>query len=151
MRRLVLPALLAVVACSNTNGPEALTLNGTWTQSADLREAATGDRHINYGSFTFAQTGDDFDGTGTQGIDAFCSTAASVKYTGPLADPAPFAANGALTGRTVSFARTGPVSCEYSGSFAEGRSNRITGTATCRYTTAGVEHVFAGQWQADKR
>src|SRR5215510_2147261 len=97
MRRLVLPALLAVVACANNNGPEQLSLNGTWTQSADLREAATGDRHINYGSFTFSQSGDDFGGSGTQGVDAFCRTANQVKYTGPLADPAPFATTGTLT------------------------------------------------------
>lgn len=153
LRRLVLPALLALAACSGADqtGPKPLSLNGNWRQSGDLREAATGDRHINRGSFSLAQSGDDFGGTGSQGIDAFCTTANATKYTGPLADPTTFDLAGRLTGRTVTFSRAdGLASCEYTGSFVEGRSNRLTGTATCRYTRDNVEHVFAGQWQADK-
>lgn len=153
LRRLVLPALLVLAACSGSDqtGPQPLSLNGTWRQSGDLREAATGDRHINLGNFRLAQSGDDFGGTGSQGIDAYCTTAAATKYTGPLADPAIFQIAGTLTGRTVTFARADAVaSCEYTGSFVDGRSNRITGTATCSYTKDNVLHTFAGQWQADK-
>lgn len=153
LRRPVLSALLALAACSGADqtGPKPLSLNGNWRQSGDLREAATGDRHINLGSFSLAQSGEDFGGTGSQGVDAFCTTASSARYTGPLADPATFDIAGKLTGRTVSFTRADALaSCEYTGSFVEGRSNRLTGTATCRYTKENGEHVFAGQWQADR-
>lgn len=147
MGRLLLPALLAVVACSGSDntGPERLTLNGNWRQSGDLRDAATGDSHIHLGSFSFVQSGESFAGTGKQ--SGFC-TATSGQYTGPLSDPTPFAVSGTLVGREVSFQRD---ICEYQGSFVEGRSNRITGTATCRYNRNGVDYVFAGQWQADRQ
>jgi len=147
LRRLVLPALLAVVACSgnDNNGPERLSMNGNWRQSGDLRDTATGDSHIHLGTFSLVQSGDSFSGTGEQ--SGFCS-AASVKYTGPLADPTPFAVSGTLVGRDVTFQRD---ICEYQGSFVAGQSNRITGTATCRYNRNGVDYVFAGQWQADKQ
>jgi hypothetical protein len=143
----VLPALLALAACSGTEntGPERLSLNGTWRQSGDLRDTATGDSHIHLGTFALVQSGDSFSGTGEQ--SGFCS-AASGNYAGPLADPTPFAVSGTLVGREVSFRRD---ICEYHGSFVEGRSNRITGTATCRYNRNGVDYVFAGQWQADKQ
>lgn len=153
LRRLVLPALLALAACSSSDqtGPKPLSLNGTWRQSGDLRESATGDRHINLGNFSLAQSGADFSGTGTQGIDAFCTTSTAARYTGPLADPTLFDIAGTLTGRTVTFARSDAIaSCQYTGSLVDGRSNRITGTATCSYMKDNVEHVFAGQWQADK-
>lgn len=154
LRRLTISALLALAACSGSDntGPQPLSMNGTWRQSGDLREQATGDRHINLGSFSLAQAGEDFGGTGSQGIDAFCTTSSSARYTGPLADPVTFQLAGKLTGRTVSFTRADAVaSCEYNGSFVDGRSNRITGTATCSYTKENVLHTFAGQWQADKQ
>lgn len=153
LRRLVLPALLVLAACSGSDqtGPQPLSMNGTWRQSGDLRDPVNGDRHINLGNFQFSQAGDDFGGTGSQGIDAFCTTAASARYTGPLADPVLYQVAGKLTGRTVTFTRADAVaSCEYTGTFAEGKSNRITGTATCSYTQNNVLHTFAGQWQADK-
>ena len=153
LRRLVLTALLVLAACSGSDqtGPQPLSLNGTWRQSGDLRDAATGDRHINLGNFQLAQSGDDFGGTGSQGIDAFCTTAASTKYTGPLADPVIFQIAGSLSGRTVSFTRADAVaSCEYNGSFVDGSNKRMTGTATCSYVKDNVNHVFTGQWQADK-
>ncbi len=155
LRRLALPALLALAACSGSDqtGPQSLTMNGTWRQSGDLREAATGDRHINLGSFQLAQAaGDDFGGSGSQGIDAYCTTASSTKYTGPLADPVTFPIAGKLTGRTVSFTRADQVaSCEYTGSFVDGNNKRMTGTASCSYTKDNVLHTFAGQWQADRQ
>jgi len=147
LRRLVLPALLVVAACSGSDntGPERLTMNGTWRQSGDLRDAGTGDSHIHLGTFALAQQGDDFSGTGEQ--SGVCTHVSST-YTGPLADPTPFAVSGRLTGRDVRFQSD---ICEYQGSFVEGRNNRITGTATCRYTQNGVDYVFAGQWQADRQ
>lgn len=154
LRRLVLPALLAVAACSGSDqtGPQTLSLNGTWRQSADLRDPANGDRHINLGSFTLSQSSaEEFGGSGTQGINAYCTTANSTVYTGPLADPTPYPVVGQLTGRTMTFTRADQTaSCEYTGSFAEGKNNRITGTATCSYTKDNVLHTFSGQWQADK-
>ena len=154
MRRYLLPALLLVAACSGSDNtaPDRISMTGTWRQSADLRDAASGDRHINLGVFSLVQSGDAFSGDGSQGIDAFCTTTNATRYTGPLADPAPFPVVGALTGREVSFTRTDAVvSCSYQGSFVEGRNDRMTGTATCNYTQAGVNHTFAGQWQADKQ
>lgn len=152
LRRLVLPALVALAACSGSDntGPDRLSLNGTWRQSGDLRDAATGDSHIHIGTFALVQSGDSFSGTGQQ--VGHCSTAASATYTGPLADPAPFPVSGTLVGREVRFSRTeAAASCDYQGSFVEGRSNRITGTATCQYTRNGVDYLFAGQWQADRQ
>ncbi len=155
LRRLALPALVVIAACSGNDqtGPQTLSLNGTWRQSGDLREAATGDRHINLGSFALAQSaGEDFGGTGSQGIDAYCTTANSTKYTGPLADPVAFDIAGKLDGRTVTFTRADQVaSCEYTGSFVAGNNKRMTGTATCSYTKDNVLHTFTGQWQADKQ
>lgn len=152
--RLVAPAVLVLAAAcagSDQTGPQALSLNGTWRQSGDLREVATGDRHINLGRFSLAQSGDDFSGTGSQGIDAYCTTSSAARYTGPLADSTLFQVAGRLTGRTVTFARADQIaSCEYTGSFVDGRTNRITGTATCSYTKDNVLHTFAGQWQADR-
>lgn len=153
MRRYFLPALLLVAACSGSDntGPDRISMTGSWRQSADLRDAASGDRHINLGVFSLVQSGDDFSGDGSQGIDAFCTTASATRYSGPLADPAPFPVAGTLSGREVSFTRTDAVvSCSYQGSFVEGRVDRMTGTATCSYTQDGVNHSFAGQWQADK-
>lgn len=127
-------------------------MTGTWTQSADLRDLANNQRHINYGVFSLLQSGDDFSGDGSQGIDAFCTAANATKYTGPLADPAAFPVTGTLTGREVSFTRTdATVSCTYQGSFVEGRNDRMTGTATCSYVQNGVNYSFAGQWQATKQ
>lgn len=44
---------------------------------------------------------------GCQGIDAYCTSANAVKYTGPLAGPAPFPVEGTLTGREVTFTTKG--------------------------------------------
>ncbi len=127
-------------------------MTGSWRQSADLRDASSGDRHVNLGVFSLVQAGDEFSGDGSQGIDAFCTTPAALKYTGPLADPAPFPVVGSVTGREVSFTRTdAAVSCSYQGSFVAGRNDRMTGTATCSYVKGGVNYSFAGQWQADKQ
>ncbi|HWA59333.1 MAG TPA: hypothetical protein VG692_18920 [Gemmatimonadales bacterium] len=154
VRRYLLPALLALAACSGSDntGPDRISMTGSWRQSADLREPTTGDRHINLGAFSLAQSGDQFSGDGSQGIDAYCTTANAVKYTGPLADPAPFPVEGTLTGREVVFTRTdAAVSCTYRGSFVDGSTTRMTGTATCGYTQNNVHYAFAGQWQADKQ
>lgn len=154
MRRYLLPAVLAIAACSGNDntGPERLSMTGSWRQSADLRDPASGDRHINLGAFSLVQSGDDFSGDGSQGIDAFCTTAGATRYNGPLADPVSFPVVGTLSGREVSFTRTDAlVSCSYSGSFVEGRTDRITGTASCSYVQGGVGYNFSGQWQADKQ
>lgn len=154
VRRLLLPALLAVAACSGSDntGPDRISMTGTWRQSADLRDTATGDRHINLGAFSLVQSGDAFTGDGSQGIDAYCTAANAVKYTGPLADPVSFPVEGALTGREVSFTRSDAlVSCSYTGSFVAGSTTRMTGTATCAYTKNGTDYSFSGQWQADKQ
>lgn len=154
VRRYLLPALLALAACSGSDntGPDRIAMTGTWRQSADLRDTTSGDRHINLGAFSLIQSGDAFTGDGSQGIDAYCTAANAVKYTGPLADPVSFPVQGTLTGRDVSFTRTDAlVSCSYTGSFAPGSTTRMTGTATCAYTKNGVDYSFSGQWQADKQ
>ncbi len=154
MRRLLLPALLALAACSGSDntGPDRISMTGTWRQSADLRDTTTGDRHINLGAFSLVQSGDTFSGDGSQGIDAYCTAANAVKYTGPLADPVSFPVEGALTGREVSFTRTDAlVSCSYTGHFVDGSSSRMIGTATCAYSKNGTDYSFSGQWQADKQ
>lgn len=154
VRRLLLPALLALAACSGSDntGPDRISMTGSWRQSADLRDTTTGDRHINLGAFSLVQSGDAFSGDGSQGIDAYCTAANTVKYTGPLADPAPFPVAGTLTGRQVAFTRTDAVvSCSYTGSFVAGSTTRMTGTATCAYSKNGQDYSFSGQWQADKQ
>jgi hypothetical protein len=143
----LLVATLAVVACSggDNTGPERLSLNGTWNQSADLKDSVSGDSHIHVGTFALVQAGDSFSGTGEQ--SGFCSHAAG-SYTGPLADPAPFAVvGGQLVGREVSFHRD---ICDYQGHFVTGRSDVIYGTATCRYTRNNVAYTYTGQWQANR-
>jgi hypothetical protein len=127
-------------------------MTGTWTQSADLRDVANNQRHINYGAFSLTQSGDQLSGDGSQGINAFCTTANAVQYTGPLADPVSFPVTGTLTGRDVRFTRSDAVvSCTYQGSLVQGRNDRMTGTATCSYVQNGVNYSFAGQWQATKQ
>ena len=147
--RLVLLGMLAVAACSggDTTGPERLSLNGTWSQSGDLKDSVTGDSHIHVGTFALSQSGDNFSGTGEQ--SGLCSTSASTTYTGPLADPAPFAvAGGVLVNRDVTFHRD---ICDYQGHFVTGRTDRLNGTATCHYNRNGVDYTFTGQWQATKQ
>lgn len=147
--RLVLLGMLAVAACSggDNTGPERLSLNGTWSQSGDLKDSVTGDSHIHVGTFALSQSGDNFSGTGEQ--SGFCSTSASTSYTGPLADPTPFAvAGGVLVDRDVTFHRD---ICDYQGHFVSGRTDRLNGTATCHYNRNGVDYTFTGQWQATKQ
>jgi hypothetical protein len=134
-----------VVGCGGNTEPDALSMTGTWRQSGDLRDQTNGDSHIHLGTFTLTQSGAGFSGTGQQ--SGICS-AHAVQYTGPLADPTPFAVtNGLLSGRKVTFERD---ICRYQGTFEAGRNNRITGTATCTYVRNGVTYNFTGQWQADK-
>lgn len=145
--RFLLLAVLALGACggADNTGPDRLSLNGRWFQSGDLKDSVSGDSHIHVGSFTLVQSGDSFEGTGEQ--DGQC-TAAAGEYTGPLADPAPFAVTGGqLIGREVTFHRD---ICDYQGHFVAGRSDLIYGTATCHYVRNGVDYAFAGQWQAQK-
>lgn len=154
MRRLVLLGLLAAAACSESEytGPDRISMTGTWRQSADLLDSLSGDRHINLGQFTLVQAGATFRGEGSQGLNSFCTAPNTAKYNGPLADPSLFPVEGALSGREVSFSRTDNlVSCTYDGSFVDGSSTRMTGTATCAYTQNGINHVFSGPWQADKQ
>ncbi len=141
----VLLVTLAACAAGDTGAPPSLSLSGTWRQSGDLHDATTGDSHIHLGTFDLRQAADQFGGTGAQ--TGICNTA-TTQYTGPLADPTEFAVTtGRLTDRLVSFRRD---ICAYQGSFANGRSDRITGTMTCAYTSNGVDYVFSGQWQADR-
>ena len=147
LRRLVLPALLAIVACSSdsTTAPDRLSMAGAWRQSGDLRDPGTGDTLIYLGKFNLVQSDATFSGSGWQGPT--CSPSGQV-HQGPLADPIPFAVtDGALMGRTVTFKRD---ICSYAGTFADGTNNRITGTAICQYSRNGVDYSFSGQWQADK-
>jgi hypothetical protein len=148
LRRLALPALVLVIAAcagGDGGGPETLSLTGSWRQSADLRSAATGDTLIPIGSFELVQSGDAFSGEGQQFPGCVAST---TSHNSPIADEEPFAITGGmLSGRTVTFQRD---VCEYSGTFAEGRNDRITGTATCAYSRDGTDYLFTGQWQATK-
>lgn len=152
LRRLALPALVVLVAaCSGTdgNGPDTLSLTGTWFQSADLRSAATGDTLIPIGTFDLVQSGDDFSGEGQQ--EPGCNPSVSQNgnsHDSPIVALEPFSiSNGVLVGRTVAFETD---ICQYTGSFVEGRNDRITGIATCAYRQNDIDYVFTGQWQATK-
>ena len=152
LRRLALPALvLAVVACAGDQGagPDALSLNGNWRQSGDLRSAATGDTLIPIGTFDLVQSGDGFSGNGQQSPGCTASvTPAGSSHDSPIVDVAPFAiTGGTLVGRSVTFARD---ICTYTGSFVEGRNDRMTGTASCSYSKGGTDYTFTGQWQATR-
>lgn len=145
LRRLLLPALLAVLGCSADTGPEGLSMTGNWRQSGDVRDAGTGDTLIYLGEYRLVQSGDAFSGSGEQG--PVCS-ASLTSHESPLANPAAFAVSeGRLVGRTLSFKRD---ICDYQGSFEGSSNKRITGTATCRYSANGIDYLFSGQWQADK-
>jgi len=147
-RRALVPTILVlVIACGSGEGtePEALTLDGTWQQSAHLVDPVNGDDHAHLGTFSFVQAGSSFSGTGEQ--SGLCATEGN-HYTGPLAESAPFQiTDGMLVGRDVSFKRD---ICTFTGSFVAGRSDRITGTATCTYTRNGTDYTFTGGWQADR-
>ncbi|MEP6572685.1 MAG: hypothetical protein ABJD11_08315 [Gemmatimonadota bacterium] len=149
-RRIPLVVSLALLtlsaACRNdTTAPPSTSLTGTWRQSGDLRDLAHNQSHIHLGTFTFAQAGTSFSGSGQQ--EGICHNAAG-DYTGPLADPAPFPVSGGQVDETsVSF---DAGICHYQGTFEHGNRNRITGTGTCHYTDQGVDYTFAGQWQADR-
>lgn len=147
-RRLLLPSMLVfAVACGSgeSTEPQALTLEGTWQQSAHLVDPVNGDDHAHLGTFAFVQAGESFSGTGAQ--SGLCATAGN-HYTGPLAEETPFQiTDGSILGRNVSFQRD---ICEFTGSFVAGRTDRITGTATCAYTRNGVNYSFTGGWQADR-
>lgn len=147
LRRLALPALvLAVISCSgsDSSGPDSLSLSGSWRQSADLR--STTDTLIPIGSFDLVQSGDTFSGEGQQFPG--CAPSSASAHESPIVEEAPFAiTNGVLNGRTVTFQRD---ICEYTGTFVDGRNDRITGTASCTYTKGGIDYTFTGQWQATK-
>lgn len=148
LNRFLFLGMLAIGAGpgGDNTGPERLSPNGIWSQSGDLRDSETGDSHIHVETFSLVQAGDSFGGTGEQ--SGFCSAAAGA-YTGPLADPAPFAAvGGQLLDRELSLHRD---ICDYRGHFVAGRSDLIYGTATCRYTRNNVDCTFTGQWQATKQ
>ncbi len=151
LQRLALTALVLVVACAGDQGagPDSLSLNGNWRQSGDLRSAATGDTLIPIGTFDLVQSGDAFSGTGQQAPGCTASiNATGSSHDSPIADVAPFAiTGGTLVGRSVTFTRD---ICSYSGTFVEGRNDRITGTATCSYSKDGTDYLFTGQWQATK-
>lgn len=139
--------LLLAAACASgeTTAPKPLTLTGTWQQSAHLVDAVNGDSHAHLGTFALVQSGENFDGSGEQ--RGLCSTP-TTHYTGPLSDEAPFTIiGGTIVGRTVSFQRD---ICQYTGSFVAGRTDRITGTATCQYTSNGKNYQFSGGWQPDR-
>jgi hypothetical protein len=148
VRSLVLGALFGLggYACG---GPSAAapdyTMTGTWRQSGDLRDSVTGTSHIHEGTYTLAQSGDGFAGTGRQW--GACGGAHG-SFIGPLAEDVPFpVTEGRVVGTTVSFKTN---ICSFTGSFENGNPRRITGTATCSYVQDGTTYNFAGEWQADR-
>ena len=146
-RALVPMALILAVACASdeSTAPKPLTLTGTWQQSAHLVDGVNGDSHAHIGTFALVQSGENFDGSGEQ--TGLCSTA-TTHYTGPLSDETPFAiSGGTIIGRSVAFQRD---ICQYSGTFVAGRNDRITGTATCAFSSNGKTYHFSGGWQADR-
>jgi hypothetical protein len=149
MRHTVLAAALLLAACQPQEralGPADFNLTGTWRQSGDFRDQATGESHIHLGRFTWSQAGDQFQGDGQQ--DGLCSTATGSDYRGPLADNVPFAVTeGVVTELGLQF-RAGV--CEYQGAFENGNPDRITGSAICRYELDGLAYAFRGRWQADR-
>ena len=146
--RLGIAAGLALSLCgchgATTADPDLLSMAGTWTQGGQLRDQVTGDSHVHFGTFTLTQHGNRFSGTGEQ--SGLCTTANANHYTGPLADPAPFAVTqGTLTDRTITFQRD---ICRYQGTFEAGNNRAVSGTATCTYVLNGVTYNFSGEWQA---
>ncbi len=143
-----LTLLGALSACSSgqSTAPQPLTLTGEWEQSLNVTDPVNGDSHISAGRFVLQQNGASFQGTGQQ--SGFCNTAHGATYTGPLADPTPFAiSNGVVTADAVSFDRD---ICTYTGAYSAGNSNRIKGTVTCHYIRNGIAYNFSGPWGADR-
>ena len=126
-------------------GPPSYALTGTWEQGGDFRDSTNNQSHIHLGSFTLTQIGSDFSGTGEQ--SGLCHTAQG-SYTGPLADPTPFAVSaGKVIATSVSFDT--PI-CHYQGGFDHGNPDKLVGNATCTYTRQGVVYHFAGTWGANR-
>lgn len=140
------PGLVVLGACStnNTAATSPLSVAGDWTQGARLRDSVHAQTHLHAGSFSFAQRGETFKGSGQQ--NGLCN-AASGDYTGPLADGALFQiTSGVQNGANVSFKSN---MCTYDGTVsADGL--HMAGTATCSYTVQGTRFDWSGEWLADR-
>jgi hypothetical protein len=140
---------LALPGCRGATAPDPNFLSNTWFQSAQFTDAAQGDTHIQIGTFSWVQNGNSFSGTGKSDEATCHHTATNTNYTGPLTDTASFAVtNGLLAGDAISFDT--PL-CHYQGTFAPGSRTRMTGTATCSFTSNGTSYDFTGGWQVDNR
>lgn len=147
--RLALFALsLSLLGCKGaTDNTPNYSLTGTWRQSGQFTDAASGDSHIPLGEYHLTQSGMTFTGSGSQvGI---CSTPNHSDYTGPLSDGSKFTVTeGLVSGMQVSFKTS---ICSLTGSFENGNPDRMTGTGTCDYTFNNVAYHFTGVWQADRK
>jgi hypothetical protein len=148
-QRLALFALsLSLLGCRGaTDNSPNFSLSGSWRQSGQFTDAASGDTHIPLGSYQLTQVGESFSGTGSQG--GVCTSQAHGNYTGPLSDNHQFpVSEGVVHAMQVSFKTD---ICTYQGSFEIGNPNRITGTGTCSYTRNNIGYTFTGTWQADRQ
>jgi len=136
-----------VAACSShevDTAPSLLSMAGNWTQGARLQDSSKGQTHIHTGSFSFAQEGDAFTGSGQQ--TGLCH-GPSGDYVGPLATGALFQiTNGVQQDRNVSFKSD---LCAYTGVMSADGA-RIEGTVQCAYTDHGTSFVWTGDWLADR-
>ncbi|HTO73915.1 MAG TPA: hypothetical protein VMJ30_08850 [Gemmatimonadales bacterium] len=146
--RLALVALsLSLLGCKEaTDNTPNYSLTGTWRQSGQFTDAASGDTHIPLGEYHLTQAAMTFTGTGSQ--TGVCNSPAHGNYTGPLSDGHEFnVTSGLVTAmHAVSFQTD---QCSFTGSFEN--PNRITGTGTCDYTLNNVAYHFTGTWQADRK
>lgn len=138
-------------ACAGNDqpaGPTAL-LSGTWVQSGNLTDPINHQSHIHLGTFAIVQVDDTFSGTGKQ--TGLCNGQHGATYTGPLADGVPYAiTNGVLSGGGTTVEFTTPV-CQYTGTFAPGRTDRIAGLMSCTYLRNDTTFQFSGPWLADRQ
>lgn len=146
-KRLVLVALaVSLFGCKgSTDNTPNYSLTGTWRQSGQFTDAASGDTHIPLGQYHLTQVADAFSGNGSQ--EGSCTSPAHGAYTGPLSDGHQFnVSNGLVTAmHQVSFHTD---LCTFQGSFQN--PNRITGTGSCDYDIGATHYHFTGTWQADR-
>ena len=143
---LALGLLVVLGSCTHEHPTSSspLSVAGSWTQGARLSETTHNQTHIHTGSFSFAQHGDAFTGSGQQ--SGLCHDA-SGDYAGPLATGAVFQiTEGVQRGAKVRFKT---ALCSYEG-LVSADGAHMSGTASCSYLDGGVRFSWAGDWLADR-
>ena len=143
---LALGLITILGACSHegTTSSSPLSVAGSWTQGARLSETTLNQTHIHAGSFSFAQHGAAFTGSGQQ--SGLCHDEGG-DYTGPLATGAVFQiTEGIQQGAAVRFKT---AMCTYEG-LVSADGAHMAGTASCSYMDRGVRFDWSGDWLADR-